>query len=156
MPDILANAGGVAVSYFEWVQNLQHFRWDEDGSTPSSRRSCAAATARCASGPRRSAAAAVAAYELGIERVVEASGIRGYTLAGLIPLFGEWFTGRAASRPRDPVESETLPARPCAGGLLKPSGREFIGADYHKHPDDNFARFLEVWPDLVSWPNSTR
>lgn len=25
----------------------------------------------------------------------------------------------------------------------------FIGADYHKHPDDNFARFLEVWPDLL-------
>ena len=30
MPDVLANAGGVVVSYFEWVQNLQHFRWDED------------------------------------------------------------------------------------------------------------------------------
>ncbi|MBK5296346.1 MAG: sugar phosphate isomerase/epimerase [Vicinamibacteria bacterium] len=25
----------------------------------------------------------------------------------------------------------------------------FIGADHHEHPDDNFARFLEVWPDLV-------
>ena len=30
VPDVLANAGGVVVSYFEWVQNLQHFRWDED------------------------------------------------------------------------------------------------------------------------------
>ena len=30
IPDILCNAGGVTVSYFEWVQDLQQFMWGEE------------------------------------------------------------------------------------------------------------------------------
>jgi glutamate dehydrogenase (NAD(P)+) len=30
VPDILANAGGVTVSYFEWVQGMMHLFWSED------------------------------------------------------------------------------------------------------------------------------
>jgi glutamate dehydrogenase (NAD(P)+) len=33
VPDILANAGGVIVSYFEWVQDLQSYFWEEDEVT---------------------------------------------------------------------------------------------------------------------------
>src|SRR5438067_8886340 len=83
IPDVMANAGGVIVSYFEWVQNLQHFRWDEDDVNERLRK-----IIQRAYGEVREKAAdrelplRPAAYELGIERVLEAALTRGYVHDG--------------------------------------------------------------------------
>jgi glutamate dehydrogenase/leucine dehydrogenase len=79
VPDVMANAGGVVVSYFEWVQNLQHFRWEErevnDKLSTIMRRAYREVSARAKGEgiPLREAS-----YEVGIERVVQAARTRGY------------------------------------------------------------------------------
>ena len=79
IPDLMANAGGVVVSYFEWVQNLQHFRWDErevnDKLGNIMRRSYREVSKRA---KEEGLDLREAAYLVGIERVVDAARTRGY------------------------------------------------------------------------------
>ena len=79
VPDVLANAGGVIVSYFEWVQNLQHFRWEEDEVNDRLGQIMRTAYGEVATKAEADGMSLrVAAFELGIERVVEAARTRGY------------------------------------------------------------------------------
>ena len=79
VPDVMANAGGVIVSYFEWVQNLQHFRWEED-EVNHRLEAIMRRAYREVSGvaQRDEIPLRLAAYQLGIERVLEAARTRGY------------------------------------------------------------------------------
>jgi glutamate dehydrogenase (NAD(P)+) len=79
IPDILANAGGVTGSYFEWSQNIQQFTWKEerfnaellDKMQGAYRFTQAFADDHVV--PLRQAA-----YAIGIKRVADAAKLRGY------------------------------------------------------------------------------
>ena len=78
VPDILANAGGVIVSYFEWVQDLQFYFWEEDEVNDRLRKVITRAYGEVAAAAERDGVTMrQAAMALGVGRVVEATLIRG-------------------------------------------------------------------------------
>jgi len=78
LPDILCNAGGVVVSYFEWVQDLQRFFWTETEVMDKLFRILEGAFAQVlALSRKQKTSMRMAALSLGIKRVQEAKRIRG-------------------------------------------------------------------------------
>jgi len=78
VPDILANAGGVTASYFEWVQSRQGIAWDEDDVAVRMRRYMDDAfTSVWARAESLSVSLRRGAFALAVERVAEAIAARG-------------------------------------------------------------------------------
>jgi glutamate dehydrogenase (NAD(P)+) len=80
VPDVLANAGGVTVSYFEWVQNRQFYHWSLDRVRQELERAMVAAFDTVWDLSReRKVSLRTAAYMVGADRVARAT-----TLAGIV------------------------------------------------------------------------
>ena len=78
VPDILANAGGVLVSYFEWVQDSQSFFWEEAEVNRRLERGMTRAFSEVFElAEREKSDLRTAAYMLGVKRVAEAISTRG-------------------------------------------------------------------------------
>src|SRR5690606_4396919 len=73
LPDFLANAGGVVVSYFEWTQNLQQLRWEVEQVYAGLERKMVSAYRDVVSLAReRDVPMRTAAYAIALKRVADA------------------------------------------------------------------------------------
>ncbi|HEX2345825.1 MAG TPA: Glu/Leu/Phe/Val dehydrogenase [Gaiellaceae bacterium] len=78
LPDVLANAGGVIVSYFEWVQGLQEYFWSEDEVNAKLRDIVARAFEEAwHTRDSHETSLRMASYGLAVQRVAEATTTRG-------------------------------------------------------------------------------
>jgi len=79
VPDVLANAGGVTGSYFEWAQNIQQFRWKEDRFNQElSDAMLRGFQATVQFAEEHDCTLRKAAFAIGMQRVARAAKLRGY------------------------------------------------------------------------------
>jgi glutamate dehydrogenase (NAD(P)+) len=79
IPDVLANAGGVTGSYFEWTQNIQQFTWKEERFNAELRdRLRVAYDETAGTAEELGCTLRQAAFAIGIRKVAHASRLRGY------------------------------------------------------------------------------
>lgn len=80
IPDILANAGGVTVSYFEWTQNLQQLTWEEEDVNRRLKKILTRSYRQVSVIAReKRVSLRVAAYVLALDKVARATRLRGTT-----------------------------------------------------------------------------